>query len=265
MLTLITSLYNSDRYLDKYVDNLKKFVDFLSKKAVDFEVVIIANNPSAKEKELQKIFTGEKWFIFKELSREPLYVSWNRGVEMAKGDVVGFWNVDDVRCAEAALDGLDLIKIGADVIYFPFIIKWYLNLFGIDLLIKKKKIKPPLFDRKKFTSGMHCGPFFLFRKDFYRQVGPFDEQFKIVSDFDWCVRAAKISDRFVLSEKNGGEFRVDGAGLSSGGKLIHSAENNIVCRRHGIKDKIVQGYENLEAGFSVNKINFNGEYIDFKK
>ena len=261
MFTLITSLYHSDRYLDKYVKNLKKFVDFLSKNGVDFEVIIIANNPSAKEKELQKIFAGEKWLVFKEVPREPLYISWNRGIEMARGDIIGFWNVDDIRYPEAMIDGLRLIKDGADVVYFPFIIKWYLNLFGLDLLVKKREIKPLLFDRDKFTSGMHCGPFMLIRKDFYRQVGPFDEQFKVVGDFDWCVRAAKISDKFVLSEKNGGVFRVDGGGLSAGGRKRHVLENNIVFARHKLPNQLNNFTEEEISKFKINQILYKNNFI----
>lgn len=262
MLTLVTSSYNSGKYLKKYAAKVMKAGDFLENK-IDFEIIAIANAPSKKEKDAFEFLKNKKWFRCVEVPRESVFCSINRGINMANGDVVGLWNVDDVRYPESLIDGLRLIKDGADVVYFPFTIKWYLNLFSIDFLIRKKVIKPPLFDREKFISGMHCGPFLLIRKDFYKQVGPFDEQFKVAGDFDWCVRAAKISNRFALSEKNGGEFRVDGGGLSSGGKMIQYAENNIVCRRHGIKDKIISGYESLEAGFRVDKIKFGGDYIDF--
>jgi hypothetical protein len=102
---------------------------------------------------------------------------------------------------------------------------------------------------------MHCGPFFIFTRELYNKMGPFDEQFKIVADFDWCVRAAKITDKFFLGKESAGVFRVDGKGLSSGGKPIHQAENNIVYRRHGVEDKIVKGFESFEVGYYVDKLN----------
>lgn len=262
MLTLVTSSYKSGKYLKRYAAKIMKAAEFLAGK-IDFEIIAIANSPTKQEIEIFESLKKNKWFSYVEVPRESVFCSINRGINMAKGDVVGLWNVDDVRYPESLIDGLRLIKAGADVVYFSFIIKWYLNLFGISFLVKRKVIQPPLFDREKFVSGMHCGPFLLIRKDFYRQVGPMDEQFKVVGDFDWCVRAAKLSDKFSLSEKIGGEFRVDGGGLSAGGRAAHFAENNIVYRRHGLKDKAVPGYESAEAGLRVDKIKFNGQYIDF--
>ncbi len=264
MLTLITSLYKSERYLAQYIANLKKFAEILSRNKVDFEIIVIANAPSEKEKELKEIFKNNPWFVFAEVAREPLYASWNRGVESAKNEIIGFWNVDDIRYPEAVIDGLRLLKEGAELVYFPFIIKWYLKIFRFSLLVKQKKIEPPVFERREFVRSMYCGPFFIFKKSLYEKVGPFDEQFKIVGDFDWCVRAAKITDKFVLSDKIAGVFRVDkalgalgisGAGLSGGrANARHLAENNIVCVRHGIKDKIQPADENLMKEYNSDKI-----------
>ncbi|PIT88168.1 MAG: hypothetical protein COU29_04115 [Candidatus Magasanikbacteria bacterium CG10_big_fil_rev_8_21_14_0_10_36_32] len=262
MLTLITSSYKSEKYLKRYAAKITKAGDFLVGK-IDFEFIVIANSPTKKEIEIFESLKKNKWFSYVEVPRESVFCSINRGINIAKGDVVGLWNVDDVRYPESLIDGLRLMNEGANVVYFPFVIEWFLNLFGFNFLIRRKIIKPPLFDREKFIRGMHCGPFFLIRKDFFKQIGPFDEQFKVAGDFDWCVRATKISDKFSLSEKIGGEFRVDGGGLSAGGRAMHFAENNIVSRRHGMEDKVVPGYENEEAGLRVDKIKFNGEYIDF--
>ena len=85
------------------------------------------------------------------VSRESLYASWNRGINLAKGDVLGFWNVDDVRYPEAVIDAIDLINKGAELVYFPFMIKWHINLFGFSLLVKRKRVKPPVFDKKKIS------------------------------------------------------------------------------------------------------------------
>lgn len=234
--------------------------NFLQDK-IDFEVIVIVNDASKKETESLQIFKEKKWFKYLSVPREPLYATWNRGVEMAQGDVIGFWNVDDLRQPEALIDGIDLIEKGVNLVYFPFTIKWYLNFLGIDLLVKKKVVKPDVFDRKKFTSGMHCGPFFLFAKGFYQRVGPFDEQFKIAGDFDWCVRSAKISNKFALSNINAGEFRVDGGGLSAGGKHQLKLENSVLFKRHSIPIK-VKGVNGEEGDkFKVYEILHKGCYV----
>jgi len=237
-ISLITSLYKSEEHLKKYLKRIRKFADFLSKDNVDFEIVIISNDSTIEEKqELEKFKNLNEWIRILYVSREPLYASWNRGINKAQGDIIGFWNVDDIRYPKAIIDGVKLIKQGAQLVYFPFIIKWYLNFLGFSVIIHKRIIHPPVFDRKEFTRSMHCGPFFIFNKSFYRKVGSFDEQFKIAGDFDWCIRAAKISE-FNLSREIAGEFAVYRASLSSGKNPLREVENNIIYRRYNILDKI---------------------------
>lgn len=234
MISIITSLYNSDRHLDNYVKALKDFSKNLKAKN-DFEILVIANDPSPKEKSLREIFSDSSWFSFSTVKRESLYASWNRGIEMAKNEIVGFWNVDDVRYPKAIVDGIRLIKEGAELVYFPFIIKWHINFLGFSFVVHKRIIHPPKFNREEFTRFMHCGPFFIFTKSFYRKVGPFDEQFKIAGDFDWCIRAAKISE-FKLSGEIAGEFSVSREALSSRKNPLGEAENNIIYKRYNIRN-----------------------------
>jgi len=263
MISIVTSLFRSDSYLDKYQKNLVFFVDYLLKKNIDFEIIIIANDPTKKEITFAEFFKNRSWFTFVSVPRETLYASWNRGVRISKGNFIGFWNVDDVRRPEAIVKAVELFDEGAQVVNFPFVVRWYIKFFGYHLLVKWKKIIPPAFDRIEFTRSMHCGPFFIFSKETYKNVGQFDEQFKIVADFDWCIRAAKFTDKFYLAKEPAGVFRVDGKGLSSGGKPIHQAENNIVYKRYGVEDKIVVGYEDLEQQYCVDKIKVDGQYNKF--
>ncbi|PIZ92929.1 MAG: hypothetical protein COX82_03625 [Candidatus Magasanikbacteria bacterium CG_4_10_14_0_2_um_filter_41_10] len=261
MLTIITSIYKSETYLKKYTDHLMRVGDVLSQQ-LDFECIVIANDPSQKEIDAFHTFQGKKWFTFMPVPREPLYATWNRGISMAKGNVIGFWNVDDIRYAEALLDGVHLIQNGADLVYFPFTISWYVNVFGTSFLVKKKEIKPDQFERAKFVTGMHCGPFFLFSRDLYERVGAFDEQFRIAGDFDWCVRAATVSEKFRLSSMHAGIFRVDGGGLSAGGKRRLQLENSVVFKRHAIPID-VGGLTDAEiSSFNEKKMLYKGKYID---
>jgi glycosyltransferase involved in cell wall biosynthesis len=261
MISIITSLYRSDAYLDAYVKHLMLFSDALTKQKVDFEVIVIANDSTIKEKNLKEIFGSKKWFRFVEVELEPLYATWNRGVGLANGDTIGFWNVDDIRRVEAIIDGIDLISKGAELVYYPFTIKWYLTVLYWPILVKRRTILPPSYEKREFTCSMHCGPFFIFKKSLYEEIGPFDEQFKIVGDFDWCIRAAKKTNAFALSKESAGIFRVDGNGLSSGGKPVHVAENNIVYIRHGINDKIEEVDRNLMNAYKPDSILHAGKNI----
>ena len=264
MITLISSLYKPEEYLDGYLKRLKDFACDISGRAHGFEIVIVSNDTSVaapnKLEKFVKTNNAENWLRVCHVSRESLYASWNRGVALAKNDIIGFWNVDDARYPDAVVDAVKLVKEnGAELVYFPFIIKWYLKFFGWSFLVKWKKIIPPVFDKREFIRSMYCGPFFIFTKSLYEKVGPFDEQFKIVGDFDWCIRTAKISDKFSRSDKIAGVFgRYYGSNLS-GGNQRHAAENNIVYIRHGVEDKIQPVSVDLEAEYDPNRVFSNGK------
>ncbi len=239
MISIVISAYNSDRHINNFFIRLLKVAEALINKSVSFEVIIVFNSPTQNELRSIKKFGGKPWFKYVTVDRETVFASWNRGVNMAKGEAIAFWNVDDIRFADAIIDGSDLIKAGADLVYFPFYIVWFLKFGPIFLPVKYKHILPPIYSKKEFTRSMHCGPFFMISKEFFNQVGLFDEQFNISGDFDWCVRASIKSEKFILSKKNAGIFRVDGSGLSARTKKNLVAENNIVCKRYNIMDKII--------------------------
>ena len=259
MITLVSSLYKPEEHLGGYLTRLRDFARDISGRAPGLEIVIVSNDTSVvtrkKLEEFIKTNNTKDWLRVCHVSRESLYASWNRGVALAKNDIIGFWNVDDARYPDAVTDAVKLVKEnGAELVYFSFIIKWYLKFFGLAFLVKKKKIIPPVFDRREFTRSMHCGPFFIFSRSLYDKVGPFDEQFKIVGDFDWGIRAAKISDQFARSDKIAGVFgRYYGSNLS-GGNQRHAVENNIVYARHGVPDKIQPVAGGMSGEYDPNAI-----------
>ncbi len=263
MITVITAIYKSDNYLEAYARRLQKFAETLKQAKREFEVIIVPQLPSTKEQAILKSLAASPWLRIQENSKPSLYAAWNTGLRLARGEAICFWNADDVRTPAAVIAGAKLIGEGAEFVYFPFIIRWYLKLFGVSLLVKWKYIDCLNLTQEDFKRSMPFASFWMGSKSLFEKVGPFDEQFKIVSDFDYSVRAGKATDKFVRSEVLAGYFRVDGNGLSSGGKPLHTAENNIVCRRHGINDKIVPGFDELESKYQVDKIKLNGEYVEY--
>lgn len=233
MISIITSLYKSDSYIEKYKKNLLRCAEELAIKNVQFEVICIANDPTDLEKKTCDELSKNKWFRYIAVPRETLYATWNRGVQMTDGQVCTFWNVDDIRFSKGLIQATDLEKKSAGLVYFPFIYKRYIRIFGLPVLAKRRTVIPPPFDKKTFGRGMHCGPFFAFKKDFFNKVGPFDEQFKIAGDFDWCVRAAALGT-FVRSDVIAGIFKNDGRSLSGNRKGLQAEEARLVASKNNI-------------------------------
>jgi len=256
-ISLITSLYASEPHLNTFADAISSVFWDLVGRGVRPQLVVIANAPSPRERaavaRIRDAATqdGAGEVVVKEVGRESVYASWNRGVASASADYLGFWNVDDLRNSDALCEGLGLLRgNGAALVYFPWIEvraaggllpRWHVWAAFSDA---------PAFSRNEFRRDMLTGPFFLFSRALYEQVGRFDEQFRIVGDFDWCVRATDHCD-FVRGRRTGGIFVRHPGGLSSSGHPLHACENNVVFLRHGILDRVAPAPRSLMRKYSL--------------
>lgn len=224
-ISITSSLYRTEKFLSAWKKNLEYFANEAKDLNLRFEINAIANEPSEAELKILNELTREPWFNLHIVKRESIYASWNRGAQLAKTKAITAWNVDDTRNAKAIRDGLNLINQGAELVYFPFTYKRYIKLFGFDVLVKRVLIDPPKFTREIFTKEMHCGPFFLFTKSLYEKIGPYDETFRIAGDYDWCVKAAKLSNSLIKSVVNAGIFEKRAGTLSGGKNPLQEQEN----------------------------------------
>lgn len=268
-ISLITSLYRSERYLAQYVKRVLRVARECSD--LTLQLILVANEATSHEREwIVRLQHDALEFLNLQIdplfvARETLYASWNRGVRAALGECIGFWNVDDLWNSQALREALTATRAGAEVIYFPFFEMTHIKRLGS--LIESRITFPsvPEFNRTNFTRGMMVGPFFMFTRRLYDRIGAFDEQFRIVGDFDWCVRAAKVTD-FYYAHTIGGAFVHDGTGLSARGNPRHVAENNIVYLRHGALDKLQPVAPALmrqyQVGFGSEPVNLPQETLD---
>ncbi len=193
------------------------------------EFLFLPNNPTDKENSLIDAAAAENSKIKKTVrSLEPLYATWNAGIEIASYPNITFWNVDDRRFVPAIIDGLKILNAGADVVYFPFKYRRYVKIFNISILAKFKTFVPPEFNLKRFYIEMHCGPFFMATKEAFRKAGGFDISYKISGDFEWQARAALKGLIFKRSLVVAGLFTNDGTTLSGSKSTLHQEENRRV-------------------------------------
>ncbi len=260
MISLISSLYRSEQYLGVFTRQLQHFRLDAELLGLEYEHIIILNDPTEGEARVIAALEKNPHIRIVSVPREPLYASWNRGVSLAQGEAVGFWNVDDRRFVSAVAEAETLISQGAALVYFPFKIRWYLSVGNLSLLVKQRTVQKnlPEFSREEFSRAMHCGPFFIFTKRLYMTVGPFDEQFKIAGDFDWCVRAALTVGSFRRGTKIAGIFRVDGRGLSSGYSLRQQTENRVVYKRYSIPSNGIPPSLDLWSEYDPSRIFCSG-------
>jgi hypothetical protein len=215
----------------QYVNHLVQIGRVVGQAGISFEVVLVINDATLFERQtiselsstVNNSFQVRALFV----EREPLYASWNRGVEASSGKCIGFWNVDDVRAAEAIIEGYQRILTGCRLIDFPYSLvqtKQFLRGIHREKAISYKPF-PYDVEGNNPLDRIRTGPFFMFARSLYDQVGPFDPRFKIVGDFEWNVRAASITS-FCRGQAYAGRYVIHGGNLSAGNLL--PVEENVV-------------------------------------
>lgn len=184
-ITIISSLYNCLQYLEGFFTALDSILN-----KDELELLLIHNSP--KDEELAVINKYLPRFPFIKhviVPREGLYATWNRGIQMARSPYVTNWNVDDVRLPGSLVhqaNALDQHKEAA-LAYGDFII---VDTYG---KTTGKQMREPEFDARNptFMRRHHIGCFAMWRKEIHDRMGYFDEQFRLIADFDFQIRVAQ--------------------------------------------------------------------------
>ncbi|MEI8248962.1 MAG: glycosyltransferase family 2 protein [Candidatus Taylorbacteria bacterium] len=226
MISIISSLYKSERHLPHFIKRVKRMSTYLEKKNIIHEFIILPNSPSEREKELLKEIESSEHVRILTRDRESLYATWNYAVKNARYEKICFWNVDDIRFGKGIISGIKDIDNGADIVYFSFLYFRYLRIKTINILAKIKIKIPPPFDRKRFSKEMLCDPFTMTCKKAFNTIGLFDETFYVAGDYEWCVRAAISGLNFKKNKTIAGIFTSDGTTLSGSKSTKHAEENS---------------------------------------
>lgn len=235
-ISLIASFYRVQAHLPTWITRAQSLAEHVKRAGITLEFVIVANNAQDDERTLIDAFAAHVSDVnVMYVPRESLYASWNRGVQAARGSLIGFWNADDARNTQAVLDAWRLSQSGAKLIYFPWTV---IRLDAKGLGRHEQQVYSQIpFDAESQKRKFRAGPFFMFTPELYRQTGDFDARFRIIGDWEWCNRAMKHT-AFTPSRVNGGEFYVHGGNLSNTGSTRQLCEENIMRILGGMVDDI---------------------------
>ncbi len=162
---------------------------------------------------------------FKHISKmvsEPdkgVYDAFNKGLNMATGEVVGFLNADDVFCDQHTLKKIsEAFDEQTDCVFANLN---YINDKGKIV----RKWRSNSYQKGAFNKGwMPAHPTFYCRKAIYNQLGGYDDSFDIAGDFELMLRfleknniRSKFIDQTLIKMRSGG---LSNSGLSSKIKII---------------------------------------------
>lgn len=228
-LSILTSLYRSEAFLPAFVDHVLRVGAEVQAAGLTLEIVLIPNDARPAERAQLERLEQAATFPVRALHvpREGLYASWNRGMDAVQGTSVAVWNVDDIRASAALIEGCRLIEGGCLLVDFPFTLRITPSR-KLGIASEIVRAMPPFwmdvegamdFDRPR------PGNLFMFARSLFEQVGPFDVRFRVAGDFDWHIRAARIT-HFCAGSTQAGTFILHGGNLSSPiGGLVRVEEN----------------------------------------
>ncbi len=203
-ITLLTSMFNGEKYIDSFIENLSLSPLFESVNLLIFD----ANESDKDLKHLAPYLAKYKNIRYFKLKSDPgLYEIWNLGIHMSHTEYIGNANLDDRRhplqlnALLSALEKdetLDLVSTHvvpmndytADIYSFidsaPFIFySWMEGSYTIDDLFKIKD------DNIQSNCIPHCMP--IWRKRIHQKCGYFNEKInRSAADFELWLRGKNI-------------------------------------------------------------------------
>ena len=197
----------------------------------ELEIVVIDSGSSENEAEVvltfQKIHPKIKYL--RSEKRDPLYNSWNRGLEIARGKYITNANTDDRhdrKCLEILAKELD-DKTDVDLVYGNL----YKSLKPNEEFVQNDKSMP--CESQQFFPGsllLHdsIGAQPMWRKSIHDKVGLFDEKYEVVGDYEFVLRAISNGCKFSYVPRAKGLMLWHQNALSTKGSKAHSERLNLL-------------------------------------
>ena len=164
-----------------------------------------------------------------------VYDAFNKGLNLATGDVVGFLNADDVFYDNNSVHDIvnAFSKSNTDIVYGNLD---YVNENG---KVIRNWISKPYKKGLEKKAWMPAHPTFYCKKEIYDRLGGYNDSFKIAGDFELCMRFLNVNNipSYYLNKKL---IKMLAGGISN----------------NGLKSKLIIYKEELRA-FKLNGINVN--------
>jgi glycosyltransferase involved in cell wall biosynthesis len=207
-ISVLVSLYKCEKYLERFFLSVLE-IDNLN----ETEFVFIHNDPAGNEENIINSFIkNHPDFIHQYIvvPREGLYKSWNRGIQVSKGEYIAVWNVDDIRMPgslKLQAEALEKHK-EIDMVYGDRYIINHINDDNIRLEITKD------INQSSWNHSFQDGAFLMWRKSVYDDIGYFDEQFVMGGDCEFWLRLTESHKILKINAPMGIYLREKGEGIS---------------------------------------------------
>lgn len=223
LFSIITVAYNSENTIKNTIESV------LQQTYKNYEYIIIdgGSNDRTLEiiKEYESKFGGKLRYISE--SDNGIYDAMNKGIDMAKGDLIGIINSDDWYEVDALENVIKQYQEYEYTLYYG-----YMRTIDSE---NGKTIRCAIYNHEYIKDAMINHPTVFVSKKIYEKFGKFDCQYKLSADYDWVVRLVKEKEvKFIIVEKIQANFRTGGMS----GKVQALKETMKIKYRHGLMTKM---------------------------
>lgn len=174
LVTIITVVLNGEKFVEQ------TFKSVFNQSYSNIEYIVIDGGSKDNTIEIIEKYTNQIDFWQSE-SDKGLYFAMNKGIGLAKGELIGILNADDYYTEDAVKLVVEAyLKTNADV-------------FHGDMLLltdnESVKMKPDFNKMMQQPSVFH--PTCFVKKVVYDKIGSFDTKYKISADYDFLLRCIK--------------------------------------------------------------------------
>ena len=256
------------RMAKKYPEIIKMINDEINKKQIKLSVITICYNDENIERTCESIVNQSwqdfEWIVIDGGSRKEIidiinkykdridkfisekdngvYNAYNKGLNLACGKYVNFLNSGDNYRDKDVLKTIFENKYYKDDILYG-------DMMAIDISSSKKEElypSPKQISDKFFITSNIFTPCTFAKKELFDKFGQFDEQYKIVSDFDRWIVFQKNGATFKYVPCTVADFYMDGLSTSKKFKATHVEERKIVYKKYFTKKEVREEIYNVK-------------------
>lgn len=178
-ISVITAIYNNHTTISDAINSI------FTQKDVDLELIVIDGGSTDGSLDILQKYS-KSLTVFVSEPDQGIYDALNKGINLAKGDIIGFLHSDDLLATDQVLNRI------ASAFADPTIDAVYGDLLYVTQQDTDKVVRywrSGNFTPKKLKKGwMPPHPTFYVRSKIYKQFGTFDLSYKIAADYDCILR-----------------------------------------------------------------------------
>lgn len=188
--TIITCTFNASKYIDRTLKSVRS----QSYPHIEHFIIDGVSKDDTVKKAQTYAYDSRYPVIVKSEPDKGLYDAMNKGIQLAKGDYIIFLNAGDEFAEEDTLTSVAEQLKGKQL---PGVI--YGNTDIVDEngnFLRKRRLAPPeKLSWRSFKHGMLvCHQSFYAKTDIAQKV-PYNLNYKLSADVDWCIRIMKEAEQ----------------------------------------------------------------------